>query len=93
MARRAQRRDGHKEIAEQFMEDWLHLDPPPNMFSPVPIWLISKDERLGMEHFRWLRSMAHIQNTKGPNWWHHNRDRTYSTDATLFEDLQRSIKK
>lgn len=101
IARRAQRRDGHKEIAEQLQEDWIGLAEDlkphrgmPNMFSPIPIWLMSEDERLGMEHFRLLQSrrgwFEHVRS------WSEDKDqqKILSTcDETLYEDLQRSIKK
>lgn len=115
MARRAQRRDGHKEVEEQWLADWPNslffvgqswqkyvallqrIEPPVNMFSPIPIWLMGEDERLGMEYFRQLKSYRHFYKKGIRSWQEAERNRKMinkiTTDQTLFEDLQRSIKK
>lgn len=98
MARRAQRRDGHKEITEQLKEDWIGLAEDlkphrgmPNMFSLIPIWLMSEDERAGMEFLR--QTSRHWAPTKGVRHWRHLRGRQVMSDCdeTLYEDLKRSI--
>lgn len=98
-ARRAQRRNDHKEITEQLKQypEWIDLPPVTNMFSPIPIWLMSEWEKEGMEWFRELKGFGHFHK-KGVRSWYELRDhqilstrRRITTDETLFEDLKRSV--
>lgn len=106
MARRAQRRDSHKEIEEQLdrsnVEHYLGYavwqSDLPNMFSPIPVFAMSEDERLGMEHWKQMKSTAHLRGGY-LNWRYPTPERVERwcngapkyPDETLMEDLRSSI--
>lgn len=102
-ARRAQRRDGHKEIRDvvAYYTEEIALV---NMFSPIPIWLMSENERLGMEHWRQMKSDVYLLRRRKAQQAEDYKDYYYlswerfteeepTCDETLFEDLKRSTKK
>lgn len=103
IARRAQRRDGHKEIRDvvAYYTEEIALV---NMFSPIPIWLMSENERLGMEHWRQMKSDVYLLRRRKAQQAEDYKDYYYlswerfteeepTCDETLFEDLKRSTKK
>lgn len=107
IARRAQRRDNHKEIKAQLAEvgstfiveevdrSYMYAGVPPNQFSPIPEFAMTDWERGGMEYFRQLKSIyAILPRNKGVLGWKRieaARKRHIDTDETLFETLQRSV--
>lgn len=74
-------------------------EPGPNMFSPVPHWLMSEDEKSGMEYWRQMKSISALTKKRGGSlaWREQLRRQNFlmdfDTDETLFEDLQRSLKR
>lgn len=92
--RRMIRRDGHNEIVEavghlpsgsKVLDLIMREEPPLNMFSPVPYWMMTEWELGGIEWYR-----THPNYGNGVQHWKHYI-KVFRTDETLEQDLYRTL--